>query len=129
MSVPLEVEVIAYAPTAYYHCSHCELAWNEMGFTTEVHREQLESSLPADLFQEYRLLMQWVQEILRRYCDQVSIRVIDAASPQGLWKSLRYRAHRYPAVIINGRMCSSGKDAFAVARSELERQLAQIIPA
>ncbi len=129
MSIPLEVEVIAYAPTAYYHCSHCEFAWREMDVTTEVHREQIESSLPADLLEEYHSLMQWVQETLQRYCDRVSIRVTDAASLQGVWKSLRYRARRYPAVIINGQVCSSGKEAFDLARLELEKRLEQVTPA
>jgi hypothetical protein len=31
MERPLLVEIIAYAPTAFYHCTHCEVAWREMG--------------------------------------------------------------------------------------------------
>ena len=26
---PLLVEIIAFAPTAYYHCMDCEVAWRE----------------------------------------------------------------------------------------------------
>ena len=48
MSKPLQVEIIAYAPTAYYHCTHCEVAWREMGATNRIHQEQLSSSLPED---------------------------------------------------------------------------------
>jgi len=127
MSVPLEVEVIAYAPTAYYHCNHCEFAWNGIGVTHSAHREQLESSLPGDLLQQYQQLMQWIQELLRRYCDQVVIRVTDAASVQGVWKSLRYRARRYPAVIINGQVCSSGQEALTLASLEVEKRLSSLM--
>ena len=36
MTKPLLVEIIAYAPTAYYHCTHCEVAWREMGATNRT---------------------------------------------------------------------------------------------
>ena len=41
MTKPLLVEIIAYAPTAYYHCTHCEVAWREMGATNRIHEEQM----------------------------------------------------------------------------------------
>lgn len=103
MSNPLSVEIIAYAPTAYYHCTHCEVAWREIGVSNRIHQEQMESSLPADLAQDYQRVSDWVREIFRQHCDNVVIKVIDAASPEGLYKSLRYRVHRYPAVIVEHR--------------------------
>lgn len=101
MENPLLVEIVAYAPTAYYHCTHCEVAWREIGVSNRIHEEQMESSLPADLAQDYQTVSDWVREIFRQHCDNVVIKVIDAASPEGLLKSLRYRVHRYPAVIVD----------------------------
>src|SRR3970040_1102963 len=56
---PLRVESLAYAPTAYYHCTHCEVAWREMGATNRIHEEQLSSSLPEDLIKEYETVSDW----------------------------------------------------------------------
>jgi hypothetical protein len=44
-----------------------------------------------------------VQGILTKHCDQVIVKVIDAASVEGLIKSLRYRVRRYPAIVIDGK--------------------------
>ena len=87
MSEPLLVEIIAYAPTAYYHCTHCEVAWREIGATNRIHQEQMESSLPSELTQEYQLVSEWVREIFRRHCDEVVVKVIDVTSIEGFIKS------------------------------------------
>ena len=34
------------------------------------------------------------------HCDRILLKVIDAASIEGFYKSLKYNARRYPAVII-----------------------------
>jgi hypothetical protein len=102
MSKPLLVEIITYAPTAYYHCTHCEVAWREMGASNRIHQEQIESSLPPDLAEDYQAISDWVREAFRLYCDQLLIKVIDAASLEGFVKSIRYRIHRYPAILMDG---------------------------
>ena len=124
MSKPLQVEIIAYAPTAYYHCTHCEVAWREMGADNRIHEEQLESSLPQDLIEEYQTISNWVQEMFRVHCDAIVLKVIDAASVEGFYKSLRYNARRYPAVIINKKARFIGRQMLSAASEELARQLA-----
>ncbi|NWG35790.1 MAG: hypothetical protein HXY42_15280 [Chloroflexi bacterium] len=123
MEHPLLVEIIAYAPTAYYHCTHCEVAWREMGKSNRVHEEQLESSLPEDLQREYLAVSDWVKEMFRVHCDQVIVKVIDAASVEGFYKSLKYGARRYPAVIINGKFRFIGSQMLEPAGREIARQL------
>ena len=103
MSEPLTVEIIAYAPTAFYHCTHCEVAWREMGASNRIHDEQVESSLPPDLADDYQAISDWVREVFRLYCDQLLVKVIDAASLEGFVKSLRNGIHRYPAIILEGK--------------------------
>jgi hypothetical protein len=103
MNKPLTVEIIAFAPTAYYHCTHCEVAWREMGASNRIHEEQVESSLPPDLAGDYQAVSDWVRETFRVYCDQLLVKVIDAASLEGFVKSLRYSIHRYPAILLNGK--------------------------
>ena len=120
---PLLVEIIAYAPTAYYHCTHCEVAWREMGATNRIHEEQMQSSLPPDLMQEYQKVSDWVQEMFRVHCDAIVLKVIDAASVEGVYKSLKYKARRYPAVIVNGTARFLGSQMLPAASEEIAYQL------
>ena len=121
---PLMVEIIAYAPTAYYHCTHCEVAWREMGADNRIHEEQMESSLPPDLIEEYQTVSDWVREIFRVHCDRILLKVIDAASIEGVYKSLKYNARRYPAVIVNGKARFVGTQMLSSASEEIAHQLA-----
>lgn len=125
MSEPLLVEIIAYAPTAFYHCTHCEVAFREMGKSNRVHEEQLESSLPEDLAQDFVAISDWVKEMFRVHCDRLLIKVIDAASIEGVYKSLRYNARHYPAVIVDRRSRFTARDALKAAADEINRLLAQ----
>ena len=118
MRKPLLVEVIAFAPTAFYHCTHCEIAWREIGMSNQVHEEQLQSSLPEDLTKDYLAVSLWVKDVFRRYCDQVVIKMVDAASLEGVWLSLRHGARHYPAVIIDTQVFA-GIDALKSAEIRL----------
>ncbi len=125
MHNPLKVEIIAYAPTAFYHCQHCEVVWDQLGFSRGVRQEQLNSGLPEDMQREYLAVSDWVRQLFARYCDQVVIQVIDAASVEGVWKSLRYGVHRYPAVVIDGREKTVGTD-FHLADAAIAQRLAPV---
>jgi hypothetical protein len=124
MNGPLLVEIIAYAPTAYYHCTHCEVAWREMGATNRIHEEQVMSSLPEDLILEYQVVSDWVKEMFRVHCDAIILKVIDAASIEGFYKSLKYNARRYPAVIVNHQARFLGSQMLLSASEEIAHQLA-----
>jgi|SRR5688572_2180152 hypothetical protein len=121
---PLLVEIIAYAPTAYYHCTHCEVGWREMGANNRIHEEQLERSLPEDLIKEYQMVSDWVREMFKVHCDNILLKVIDAASIEGFYKSLKYNARRYPAVIVNRNARFIGSDKLSAASEEIAHQLA-----
>ncbi len=130
MDEPLLVEIIAYAPTAYYHCTHCEVAWREMGATNRIHKEQMESSLPKDLINEYQAVSDWVQEVFRVHCDRIAVKMIDAASLEGFYKSLKYNARRYPAIIVDKKVRFMGSQTLQSAGDEIARLLAdQSVPA
>ncbi len=121
---PLLVEIVAYAPTAFYHCTHCEIVWQETGFSRGVHEEQIASALPPDMQRDYQAVSDWVRRLLRQYCDQVVVKVIDAASIEGFWKILRHGLKRYPAVVI-GQAKFAGTD-FGAAEAEIARRLAAV---
>jgi hypothetical protein len=121
---PVLIEIIAYAPTAYYHCTHCEVGWREMGMNNRIHEEQLQGSLPEDLIKEYEIVSNWVKEMFRIHCDAILLKVIDAASIEGFYKALRYNARRYPAVIVNHKARFLGSQMLSAASEEIARQLA-----
>ena len=102
---PLMVEIIAYAPTQYFHCQHCELVWKgaDVEGVKAFHLDAQETSLPPEMMAEYRSLSHWVLQTVGRYGGRVVFKVIDAASIEGLLKSLRYGARRYPAFVIAGK--------------------------
>ncbi len=89
-----------------------------------VHEEQLESSLPPDLIREYQAISDWVREIFRIHCDRVVVKVIDAASIEGVYKSLRYGMRRFPAVIVNGEARFRGINSLSVASEKIADMLA-----
>jgi hypothetical protein len=113
---PVSVQIITYAPTAFRHCQHCEVAFEGMGIGEPVQREAASSSLPADLALEYQDVSDWVHRLLERHPGRLAISLIDAASIEGVWKSLRHRVRRYPAMIVAGRETATGTDFAAVDR-------------
>jgi hypothetical protein len=117
---PLRIDIVAYAPTAFYHCTHCEVIWKETGFSQGLHDEQVASALPPDLLNDYQAVSDWVHHLLRVHCDQVMIQVIDAASLEGVWMTLRHGLRRYPAVVVAARHCFT---SFVEAEAEIARHL------
>jgi hypothetical protein len=95
-----------------------------MGATNRIHEEQISSSLPEDLIKEYETVSNWVKEMFRIHCDAIVLRVIDAASIEGFYKSLKYNARHYPAVIVNHKSRFIGSQKLASASEEIAHQLA-----
>jgi len=119
---PVRVEVIAYAPTAFFHCQHCELTLQHVGVGQKIHDEQTTYALPPDLSRDYQALSEWVRALTEHYGGQVIVKVVDAASVEGFWKSLRYRVRRYPAVIVAGQDRCLGTNT-ATVQAFIDRHL------
>ncbi len=71
-----------------------------MGVGQKVHREQLASGLPDDLYQEFHQLAEWAQTLSAKFGGRVRVRLVDAASIEGFFKSLVRRFRRYPAFTV-----------------------------
>src|SRR5712691_12329986 len=119
---PLSVEVVGYAPTEFFHCLHCEVVFQHVGVGQKIHAEQRESTLPEDLRREYAALGAWVEQTAARWPDAIRFKIIDAASLEGLYKTLRHGLRRFPAVVVDGRDKAVGGDLDA-ATALIERQL------
>jgi hypothetical protein len=122
---PLMVEIIAYAPTQFFHCQHCELVFQaaEAKGVQQFHAETLQSSMPSDMMQEYQDLSDWVLHAVEHYGGRVVFKVIDATSVEGLYKSVRYGVRKYPTVIVAGKEKRTGTD-FRAAEGLIDQQLA-----
>ena len=124
---PLSVQVIAYAPTIFRHCQHCEVAFEGLGLGERIHRAESADALPDDLAAEFQQVSDWVHELLSRHGPRVSVTVIDAASIEGFWKSLRHGVRRYPAVIVGGQERHVGTD-FASLDALVDERLGNRAP-
>jgi hypothetical protein len=100
---PLTVEIITYAPTEFFHCTHCEVVFQQVGVGQKIHAEQRASTLPDDLKAEYSRLADWVEQLARRHPGEIQFRIVDAASLEGVFKTVRHRLRAFPAVLIDGK--------------------------
>jgi hypothetical protein len=107
---PVRVKVITYAPTVFRHCQHCEVAFQGVGLGERIHRAEAADALPEDLSREFQAVSDWVHELLSRHGSRVKISVIDAASIEGFWQSLRHGVRRYPVVIVDSDEKRAGTD-------------------
>jgi hypothetical protein len=118
---PLVVEIITYAPTEFFHCLHCEVVFQQVGIGQKIHAEQRAANFPDDLKQEFAELAAWVERTAERYPDQIRFRIVDAASIEGVYKSLRYGVRKFPAFVI-GKHNVVGGD-FARATELVDRHV------
>ena len=65
---------------------------------------------PPDLKEEYLKLSDWIRELIRIYEDRLLIKLIDAQSILGFYKSLRHWVRKYPTFIVEGRETYTGWD-------------------
>jgi hypothetical protein len=106
---PIYIEVVTNLLTVFNHCNRCGLIFAESGFEDKVNKEAL-AEYPKDLREELCQLSDWIQEVIRLYKHRIRIRIIDAKSLSGIYKSLRYRFRKYPAFIVNREDVMAGWD-------------------
>jgi hypothetical protein len=121
MPAELRLEILAYAPTAFFACRSCEVALREAGVSRSVREEQFRTGLPLELAQEYGHLSDWVRDLAARHQGRIAIDVIDVASVRGFWKSLRHGIRHYPAIIVGGRVFAGAE--FSAAADAVDRCL------
>lgn len=107
--------------TTFKPCGYCELVFGEAGIGREIQKNE-SSEYPSDLREEFLRLSDWVRELARLYKHRLFIRLIDAQSPLGIYKHLRYRIRTYPAFIVEKKEAYVGWD-----KSQLEKVLDKYI--
>jgi hypothetical protein len=107
---PVRIEVLIHTPTVFLQCLQCELVLQQTGSTRSVRQEQIDSSIPDDLKKQYQDVLAWVIRTARAFEGRVVFRIIDVASIEGFFKSLRYGVHKYPAIIVDCKDKITGLD-------------------
>lgn len=117
----VHLEVIAPTFEGMGVCTACELVMADANLG-ESPTERALDEYPPEWQEAYRRLSDWVYDLAGHYAERIVIKVIDPQSPEGLWKSLRYWARRYPTWVVNGKKCVVGWDRPALDAA-LERAL------
>lgn len=89
------------------------MTWQVAGLGWKVHKDQLETGLPEDLYRDFHHLSEWAQTLSDKFGSRVSVRLVDAVSVEGFFKSLIRRIRRYPAFNVGGERYE-GRDFSAV---------------
>lgn len=63
-----------------------------------------------------------MRHLFQVYGDRVVLKVVDAVSLEGVWKTTRHGLRGYPAVIVAGRDSFVGAD-FSAAEAAIARRL------
>jgi len=120
---PITLEVVTRVLTTFDHCRHCEVLFDQADLDQKFHQKDM-SEYPPDLAEEYLRLSEWIRELTHLYQHRLMVRIIDAQSLLGIYKSLRHWIRRYPTFIVEGKETCSGWD-----KSQLERLLDKHIKA
>ena len=106
---PILLEVVTKMMTTYGHCSRCSIIFDKAGLKRAYHEREFDE-YPQDLKEESAKLSDWVRELNRLYKHRLLIKLIDAQSLLGIYKSLRHRVRKYPTFIVDGKETLSGWD-------------------
>ena len=111
---PVTVEVLSVMlGIQTEECKNCRLIFEETGLRSKFADQEI-NQYPEELKEEVLRLSDWVRELAQRYPNQIQVMVIDAVSPLGLYKKLRYGIKKFPAFIVDHREAYSGWDKEAL---------------
>ncbi len=120
---PISLEIVTGMISTLGQCRPCNIVFDEAGLSGKIHEKAIEE-YPPDFISESKKLFEWIQELKGLYRHRLSIRLIDAKSLLGFYKSFRYRIRKYPGFIVNGKETYIGWD-----RQKLEDLLDRCIKA
>lgn len=118
---PVLLEIVTNVMTSFGQCRRCKILFEQAGFDQKLRQKEMDE-YPPDLKEELARLSVWLRELSRLYKHRLSIKLIDAPSPLGLYKSLRHRIRTYPTFIVEGKETYAGWD-----KSQLEGLLDKYI--
>ncbi len=120
--IPLKVEIVGVLPTLFGHCSHCDYVADRM--KVALKKDQADEYPPAVIEENHRV-SETVYQILENFPGKAQVEIVNAVSPAGFWKALKYRLRSNSALIVNGKKVGEGIPEYSkleeVLKSELEK--------
>jgi hypothetical protein len=111
---PIMIEVLSIMLTVQtVECPNCRISFRDIPLQGNLIDNEI-NEYPEDLIDEVVRLSDWVRELIELYSNRIQIKVIDALSPLGLYKKLRYRIKKFPTFIVDRRETYSGWDKKAL---------------
>lgn len=110
-------------PTLFAHCDHCMEVMHQTGM--EPYSEQLEE-YPEDVKKEYFEIASMANGLRHEFGDAVFVDAIDAASPQGLWTTLKLRIAKTPCVLIQGKKAFGGIPTYEQLRERVSAAIDEV---
>ncbi len=105
---PLYVEVITRVLTISGSTSPLEVVLSDVAGAKDANNQI--NQYPQEIKEEYLRLSDWIRKLSQGYGGRIMIKIIDAHTPLGLYKAVRYRFRKTPTFIINGRHKYTGWD-------------------
>jgi len=106
---PILLEIVTRMITTLGQCRSCEVLFEGSGLSKKVSQKEV-SEYPEDLVQESERLSNLLGQLKQLYRHRLVIRLIDAKSFVGVYKSLRHWVRRYPTFIVEGKETYTGWD-------------------
>lgn len=106
---PILLEIVTSMITTLGQCRSCEVIFQEAGLSEKVSQKEV-NEYPQDLVQESEKLSDLIRQLKQLYRHRLSIKLIDAKSFLGVYKSLRHWVRKYPTFIVEGKETYSGWD-------------------
>lgn len=97
----LKLLVVAPMVTYYSHCKHCMMLFDEVDL--RVHQKTFQE-YPPEWQEDYHRMGKLLEELFRKFPQQLEIELIDPQTPLGLYKSLRHGITKYPTFIVGGKI-------------------------
>jgi hypothetical protein len=123
---PILLEIVTPVMTSFGQCRRCKVLFDQAGFGQKLHQKEIDE-YPADLKEELTKLSDWIRELNRLYKHRLSIKLIEAPSPLGVYKSFRYRIRTYPTFIVEGKETYAGWDK-AQLEGLLDKYIRKALP-
>jgi hypothetical protein len=122
----IDVEVVAHVTGSMNHCDHCQVFIDGVGIGDQIHQQDIQS-YPEEFIRDWQRVSDWVLDLAATFPGQLVIRITDAQSMQGLWKSLTKGVRKYPTFIVDGEEKYHGWEAEAL-NEVIRRHLPTVNP-
>ena len=124
MKAPVRVEFFGLLPTLFAHCEHCMEVMHGAGM--EPYSEQLEE-YPEDVKKQYWELSSMANGLKTEFGDAVFVDAIDAASPRGMWTSIKLRIAKTPCIIVQGKKAFTAMPTYEALRERVRVAVDEVV--